>query len=157
MTSFLTQIIHPAMCKSSSLIFVLLFAFLFKLEVYSHRLVGVILLIFCGVLLMVATETHFVVSGLALVLSASALGGLRWSLTQLLLKDKKMGMDNPAATIFWLAPVMGFTLATISVVLDNWAAVFRSPFFRDLHSIVNTAFFLIAPGVVAFCMVLSEF
>jgi len=145
------------MCKSSSLIFVLLFAFLFKLEVYSFRLVGVIMLIFSGVLLMVATETHFVLSGLLLVLSASAFGGLRWSLTQILLKNRKMGMDNPAATIYWLAPVMGLTLATISVVVDNWVAVFRSRFFLDLPTTLHTAIFLVSPGVVAFLMVLSEY
>jgi len=106
---------------------------------------------------MVATETHFVLSGLLLVLTASAFGGLRWSLTQLLLKNRKMGMDNPAATIYWLAPVMGLTLATISAVVDNWAEVFRSRFFADFPTTINTAFFLIAPGVVAFCMVVSEF
>ncbi|THH18176.1 hypothetical protein EW146_g2767 [Bondarzewia mesenterica] len=117
------------MCKSSSLIFVLLFAFLFRLETFSYRLVGVIFLILIGVLLMVATQTHFVLSGLILVLSASAAGGLRWSLTQLLLKNKKMGLDNPAATIFWLSPVMGLTLAIISAVMDSWTTLFKSHFF----------------------------
>jgi len=145
------------MCKSSSLVFVLLFAFLFKLEVFSLRLVGVITLIFGGVLLMVATETHFVLSGFMLVLSASALGGLRWSLTQLLLKNKKMGMDNPAATIYWLAPIMGLTLATISIVFDDWVTIFHSKFFADISTTLSTALFLISPGVVAFLMVLSEF
>jgi solute carrier family 35 protein C2 len=145
------------MCKSSQLIFVLLFAFLFRLETFSLRLIGVIFLIFSGVLLMVATETHFVLSGLLLVLSASALGGLRWSLTQLLLKNRKMGMDNPAATIYWLAPASGLTLAIISAAWDNWAAIFRSKFFDGLAVTLNTTLYLIAPGVVAFAMVLSEF
>ena len=145
------------MCKSSSLIFVLLFAFLFRLETFSYRLVGVILLIFGGVLLMVATETHFVLSGLILVLSASACGGLRWSLTQLLLKNKKMGMDNPAATIYWLAPVMGISLAIISATLDHWTEIFTSQFFSGMVTTMQTMFFLIAPGIVAFCMVMSEF
>jgi solute carrier family 35 protein C2 len=145
------------MCKSSSLIFVLLFAFLFRLETFSLRLIAVIFLIFSGVLLMVATETHFVMSGLILVLSASALGGFRWSLTQLLLKNKKMGLDNPAATVYWLTPIMGLTLAIISVVVDNWASIFRSAFFASVGISLKTALFLIAPGVLAFCMVLSEF
>ncbi|KAF7982004.1 hypothetical protein HWV62_30851 [Athelia sp. TMB] len=145
------------MCKSSSLIFVLGFAFLLRLETFSYRLVGVIFLIFSGVVLMVATETHFVLSGLILVLSASALGGLRWSLSQILLKDKKMGMDNPAATIFWLAPVMGVTLAIISLFIDGWMDVFRSDFFADFWKAMNTMLFLLAPGVVAFCMLMSEF
>ncbi|KAM6502443.1 Triose-phosphate Transporter family domain containing protein [Amanita muscaria] len=145
------------MCKSSSLIFVLLFAFVFRLEVFSWRLVAVIFLIFSGVLLMVATETHFVLHGFLLVIGASALGGFRWSLTQLLLRDNKMGFNNPAATVFWLSPIMGATLALFSMILEGWAEMFKSKFFSGLGATLETCFFLTAPGVVAFCMVLSEF
>lgn len=145
------------MCKSSSLIFVLFFAFIFKLEVFSWRLIGVIFLIFSGVVLMVATETHFLLEGLILVLSASALGGLRWTLTQVLLKNKKMGLDNPAATIFWLSPAMGAVLAVVSVTVEHWRSLFGSDFFRGLLKTSETVFYLTAPGILAFCMVLSEF
>ncbi len=145
------------MCKSSSLVFVLLFAFLFRLEIFSFRLIAVIALIVAGVVLMVATQTHFVLSGFILVISASALGGLRWSLTQLLLKSKNMGMDNPAATIFWLAPIMGLSLAVVSMFIDSWPQIFRSHFFVGLSQTSQTLFFLTAPGFVAFFMVLSEF
>ncbi|KAJ7209628.1 triose-phosphate transporter family-domain-containing protein, partial [Mycena pura] len=144
------------MVKSSSLIFVLIFAFLFRLEKFSIRLVGVIFLIFAGVLLMVATETDFVLFGFLLVISASALGGFRWALTQMLLKNKKMGMDNPVSTIFWLAPVMGITLGTISFIVDDWAALSKTDFFVGTKTL-RTVFFLTMPGIVAFCMVLSEF
>ncbi|KAK2467852.1 hypothetical protein APHAL10511_000147 [Amanita phalloides] len=145
------------MCKSSSLIFVLLFAFLFRLEIFSWRLVAVICLIFSGIILMVATETHFVLNGFILVISASALGGLRWSLTQLLLRSKKMGFDSPAATIFWLAPIMGFTLGIISMLVEHWGDLFKSKFFSGLGSTLETSIYLTAPGIVAFCMVISEF
>ncbi|EIW82634.1 TPT-domain-containing protein [Coniophora puteana RWD-64-598 SS2] len=144
------------MCKSSSLIFVLLFAFMFRLEAFSYRLVGVILLICGGVLLMVASETSFQLFGFILVITASACSGLRWSLTHLLLKNKDMGMDNPAATVFWLAPVMGVSLAIISVFWESWSEIFAPPFLSG-DSSFSTLFFLVAPGVVAFCMVLSEF
>lgn len=144
------------MCKSSSLIFVLAFAFLFRLETFSFRLIGVIFLIFCGVLLMVATESHFVLGGFILVVSASALSGLRWSLTHLLLKNKQLGMDNPAATLFWLSPTMGFTLAVISLFIESWPTIFRN-YFGSFGDAIKTTFFLISPGIVAFCMVLSEF
>ena len=144
------------MVKSSSLIFVLIFAFLFRLEVFSLRLVGVIILIVAGVLLMVATETHFVLGGFMLVLSGSALGGLRWSLTQVLLKDKRLGVDNPVATIFWLAPIMGAILLVVSAMLDRWSELIGSPFFESLSATLETCFFLTAPGFLAFCMILSE-
>ncbi|KAG6866668.1 hypothetical protein C0991_000778 [Blastosporella zonata] len=138
------------MCKSSSLIFVLLFAFLFRLETFSWRLVGVIFLIFSGVLLMVATETKFVLEGLVLVLSASAFGGLRWSLTQLLLRNRKMGLDNPSATIYWLAPSMGVTLALISIIVESWISIFRSSFFATLGKSLQTSIYLASPGWVIF-------
>jgi solute carrier family 35, member C2 len=145
------------MVKSSSLVFVLFFAFLFKLETFSLRLVGVVMLIVAGVLLMVATETHFVLGGFILVLSASALGGLRWALTQRLLRSKDMGLENPAATLFWLTPVMATFLFFLSVVVERWWAMFDSKFFDGVGATLHTVFFLGAPGVIAFCMVLSEF
>ena len=145
-----------AMVKSSSLLFVLAFAFWFRLEVFSLRLVGVITLIFAGVILMVATETHFALSGFLLVLAGTAFGGMRWALTQVLLKDRKLGMDNPAATIFWLAPIMGITLSIVSAVLDRWSELIGSRFFDSFGSTLRTCFFLTVPGLLAFCMILSE-
>ena len=146
----------PAMCKSSSLIFVLLFAFLFRLEIFSWRLVFVITLISAGVVLMVATETAFHLAGMVMVFSASALGGLRWSLTQILLKKRNMGMDTPVATVYWLAPVMGFTLALVSMVVEGWGNVFRLPVWAP-DRIARTLGLIAAPGTLAFAMVLSEY
>jgi len=127
------------------------------LEIFSWHLVAVIFLIFSGILLMVATQTHFILNGFIIVISASALGGLRWSLTQLLLRDKKMGFNNPAATVFWLAPIMGITLAIVSIFIERWDELFRTKFFSSLGTILETSLYLAAPGVIAFCMVLSEF
>lgn len=52
-----------AMCKSSTLAFVLIFAFLFKLEKPRLKLIAIIVIITAGVLLMVSDETDFVVAG----------------------------------------------------------------------------------------------
>ena len=150
----------PAMVKNSSLIFVLIFAFLFRLEVFSLRLIGVIFLILFGVILMVATETSFSLPGFLLVISASASGGLRWSLTQLLLrKDRKhsMGLDTPPAALFWMAPVMGITLGCLSMMVEGWMSVFSSKFFDGFTTSVMTGLYILMPGTLAFCMVISEF
>jgi solute carrier family 35 protein C2 len=144
------------MCKSSSLIFVLLFAFLFRIEIFSWRLVFVITLISAGVVLMVATETAFHLTGMLMVFSASALGGLRWSLTQILLRRREMGMDTPVATVYWLAPTMGLTLAFVSIVIEGWGNVFRLPVWAP-ERIVRTLGLITAPGGLAFAMVLSEY
>ena len=65
-------------------------------------------------------------------------------------------MDNPAATIFWLAPIMGLSLTVVSLALDRWSELIGSPFFDSLGSSLRTCFFLTVPGVLAFCMILSE-
>lgn len=148
------------MCKSSSLVFVLLFAFMFRLESFSWRLVSVMFLIFVGVVLMVATETQFVFGGMILVLTASAFGGLRWALTQKLLVGKhgrEMGMDSPASSVYWLAPSMGLSLAVLSMIIEGWVTLFHSKFFNGFEATLKTAMFVVTPGAVAFTMVLSEF
>lgn len=146
------------MCKSSSLAFVLLFAFLFRLETPSWRLVGIILIITAGVILMVSTETQFDFVGMIQVLSASALGGLRWSLTQMLLHKESMGMGNPIATLFWLAPIMGATLAFCSIVFDGWSNVFsHEEFWGSLGRTLRTCLSITLPGVLAFLMNITEF
>lgn len=161
--SLLVVLISPpttsftAMCKSSSLVFVLAFAFFFRLETFSLRLIGVIILISSGVLLMVTTETHFVVGGFIIVLSASALGGLRWSLTQMLLRDKRSGMSNPVATIFWLAPAMGLTMAIVSLFVESWRELPGSRFLDGPGATLQTVGLLVLPGIVAFFMVLTEY
>lgn len=151
------------MCKSSSLIFVLLFAFIFKLETFSLRLILVILLIFAGVVLMVASETAFSLLGMFLVILASSAGGLRWALTQLLLvgpAGKRMGMDTPASSIFWLAPTMAVSLAVLSFIIEGWGNIFwgsGARFWDGFGVTLRTLLYVVSPGVLAFVMVMSEF
>ncbi|KAJ9101762.1 hypothetical protein QFC21_003101 [Naganishia friedmannii] len=144
------------MCKSSSLIFVLGFAFLFKLEAYSLRLVFVIGFITFGVFLMVFNATTVSIPGIVMVFSASALGGLRWALTQLVMHKTEMGMSNPFATIFWLTPVMAVTLAFVSIVFEGWFNVFGSDHFSGWKALHTTGL-IIFPGALAFSMVASEY
>jgi solute carrier family 35, member C2 len=54
---------YLALCKSSTLAFVLVFAFFFNLEKPGIKLIAVIATITVGVILMVATETEFVLTG----------------------------------------------------------------------------------------------
>merc|ERR1711939_621774 len=61
------------MCKSSSLAFVLLFAFLFRLEIPSWRLVAIIFTMTVGVIMMVAGEVDFSILGFILVIVFASL------------------------------------------------------------------------------------
>lgn len=147
------------MCKSSNLAFVLFFAFIFGLEVIRWSLIGIISLITVGVVMMVAAETKFVLVGAVQVLSASALGGLRWALTQMLLDRDEMGMNNPIATIFWLSPVMGLCLILLSAMFESWHTIFsgNSGYFDTLEHAAKTMGLIAVPGFLAFGMNLAEF
>ncbi|CED84726.1 tpt-domain-containing protein [Phaffia rhodozyma] len=144
------------MCKSSSLIFVLFFAFLFHLERFSWKLILVITLITTGVILMAFNTTAVSLPGILMVLTASVLGGLRWALTHTLMIKKELGMSNPFATIFWISPVMAIALGFVSLIQDGWGEVFGSEFFEP-GRVLFTILVIIFPGFLAFAMVASEY
>ncbi|KAF9989898.1 Triose-phosphate Transporter [Mortierella antarctica] len=148
------------MCKSSSLAFVLLFAFAFKLERPTWTLAGVIGVICVGLFMMVMSEVDFVLIGFIQVMLASVLGGLRWSLTQLLLErtDTKTGsLANPISTIFFLSPIMGVCLCVVAGMFEGFGNIFRSEFFQTVGSSLGTLGLLFLGGIFAFAMVLAEF
>lgn len=145
------------MCKSSSLAFVLLFAFAFKLEKITWKLVGIIGIMSVGVVLMVASEAQFVVVGFMLVITASALSGVRWSLTQMLLL-RNPATANPFSSIFFLAPCMFFSILAIAIPVEGFGPLIeRCGELRESHGIVQAFGLLLFPGVIAFLMVASEF
>lgn len=91
---------------------------------------------------------------------ASVLGGLRWSLTQLLLErtDTKSGsLANPISTIFFLSPIMGICLCIVAGVFEGFGTIFSSEFFQTFQSGLFTLGLLFLGGIFAFMMVLAEF
>ncbi|KAH8881244.1 TPT-domain-containing protein [Thozetella sp. PMI_491] len=145
------------MCKSSSLAFVLLFAFVFRLETPTWRLVGIIATLTLGVVMMVAGEVEFKLGGFLLVISAAFFSGFRWGLTQILLL-RNPATSNPFSSIFFLAPVMFVTLLAIAIPSEG--------FFEMLDGLntlmgefgpVLTPMLILFPGTIAFAMTASEF
>ncbi|GFH23436.1 TPT domain-containing protein [Haematococcus lacustris] len=73
------------MCKSTVPVYLLLFAFLWRIEKPSWELAAVVAIICSGLVLLVEGESSFNAIGFALVMTASCLAGLRFTLTQVLL------------------------------------------------------------------------
>lgn len=148
------------MVKSSGLAWVLFFGIIFKLEVPSRQLIGIIGVMSIGVIMMVAGEAHFVVSGFLLVLGAAMFSGLRWSLTQMLLRGTSSRAINthhdPLRTIMYLSPVMGLSLLIMGGILEGYSNAAHSPLWKQ-EGIFMGLIILITPGLLAFCMTLSEF
>lgn len=145
------------MCKSSVLGFVLLFAILFRLEKPSWRLGGIIGVMTVGVVLMVAGETAFNALGFTLLMIASLSSGLRWSLTQMLLR-RTPATSNPFSTLFFLTPVMFLTLFIIAIPAEGFGALHDGfLLLAETKGLFMGILILLFPGVLAFCMTSAEF
>lgn len=144
------------MCKSSSLAFVLIFAFLFRLEVPTWRLVAIIGTMTLGVVLMVSGEVEFKVGGFVLVISAAFFSGFRWALTQIMLL-RNPATSNPFSSIFFLAPVMFLVLIVIAIPVEGFPALFEGLQILFQEWGLVTPLFLLFPGCIAFLMTACEF
>ncbi|KAI1399355.1 TPT-domain-containing protein [Hypoxylon fuscum] len=145
------------MCKSSSLAFVLIFAFLFRLETPTWRLVAIIATMTGGVVMMVAGEVEFQLGGFILVISAAFFSGFRWGLTQILLL-RNPATSNPFSSIFFLAPVMFFTLLIIAVPVEGFFELIEGlKVLSNEWGAVRAPLILLFPGTIAFLMTASEF
>ncbi|KAF2088637.1 TPT-domain-containing protein [Saccharata proteae CBS 121410] len=145
------------MCKSSVLGFVLIFAFLFRLEKPSWKLGGIIVFMTIGVVMMVAGETAFNVLGFILIMSSALSSGFRWSLTQILLL-RNPATSNPFSSIFFLAPVMFLSLLVIALPVEGPVQLIQG--LKDLTAArgnVMGILILLFPGCLAFLMTASEF
>ncbi|KAF8944944.1 Triose-phosphate Transporter [Haplosporangium gracile] len=146
------------MIKSSTPIWVLIFAFIFRLEKPRLSLILIIGVIVVGVVLTVAGETQFDMTGFVLVLLAAVMSGLRWSLTQMLLQKDQLGMDNPVATLYYISPIMFILMSILSLVIEDPFVQFSSSaFFQDFRTGVLTLVMAGGGGFLAFAMTVAEF
>lgn len=153
------------MLKASSLMFVLLFGLLFRLEKFHWRLLVIVLIMTGSVVMMVKEPQNSGLQalsqdknnkfGILLVLGASVMSGLRWSFTQILLKHNDY-TNNSISTIFYISPSMCLTLFTFGLGFEGWSNFTASPIW-EFKGIFGTILLMIIPGVLAFMMTLCEF
>ncbi|XP_021094679.1 solute carrier family 35 member C2 isoform X3 [Heterocephalus glaber] len=147
------------MTKSSAVLFILIFSLIFKLEELRAALVLVVLLIAGGLFMFTYKSTQFNVEGFALVLAASFIGGIRWTLTQMLLQKAELGLQNPIDTMFHLQPLMFLGLFPLFAVfeglhLSTSEKIFR---FQDTGLLLRVLGSLFLGGILAFGLGFSEF
>ncbi|XP_022968905.1 probable sugar phosphate/phosphate translocator At1g06470 [Cucurbita maxima] len=151
------SVTFATMCKSGSPIFLLLFAFAFRLEAPSFKLSGIILIISVGILLTVAKETEFELWGFIFVMLASVMSGFRWSMTQILLQREAYGLKNPFTLMSYVTPVMAIVTLMLSLGLDPWKEFASNGYFNSIWHVTRSSLLMLFGGALAFCMVLTEY
>ncbi|SGZ46827.1 CIC11C00000000062 [Sungouiella intermedia] len=150
------------MLKTSSLIFVLIFGLLFRLEVFNWRLVVIVIVMSGSVIMMtrpsdsanMVDDDHQPI-GIVLILAASMVLGLRWSFTQLLLKKNEY-TKHPMLTIFYISPFMTLVLLVFALFVEGWDEFMTLPIW-EVKGNWGTIGLMIVPGFLAFMMTLCEF
>ncbi|KAK9915304.1 hypothetical protein WJX75_007302 [Coccomyxa subellipsoidea] len=150
------------MCKSTTPVFLLGFCFLWGIERPSWNLALVVVIISFGLGLLVAGETDFNLAGFVIVMVASALSGLRWTITQVLLQGNDAhgtgASGGPVEVLLALMPVMSVTVAILSLVIERlWIVLPGSPYFDSIQSLASTTMLMLFGGTIAFFMVWTEF
>ncbi|XP_074928239.1 solute carrier family 35 member C2 isoform X1 [Chelonoidis abingdonii] len=147
------------MTKSSAILFILLFSLIFKLEELRMALVLVVLLIAGGLFMFTYESTQFNMEGFALVLGASFLGGIRWTLTQMLMQKAELGLQNPIDTMFHLQPLMFLGLFPLFAVFEGLPLSTSEKLFRfhEAGLLLNVVGKLSLGGFLAFGLGFSEF
>ncbi|NXN15501.1 S35C2 protein, partial [Indicator maculatus] len=147
------------MTKSSAILFIVLFSLLFKLEEARLTLLLVVLLIAAGLFMFTYKSTQFSTQGFMLVLCASFLGGIRWTLMQLLMQKAELGLQNPIDTMFHLQPLMFLGLFPLFVVFEGLPLSVSEKLFRfhEAGMLLSLVGKLFLGGILAFGLGFSEF
>ncbi|XP_078169733.1 nucleotide/sugar transporter family protein [Carex rostrata] len=151
------SVTFATMCKSASPIFLLLFAFAFRLESPSAKLLGIIVIISLGVLLTVAKEAEFEFWGFVFVMMAAVMSGFRWSMTQILLQKEAYGLKDPITLMSYVTPIMAVATFIGSLLMDPWHKFDTNMYFDNPWHVARSCLLMLIGGTLAFFMVLIEY
>uniref|UniRef100_A0A667ZD79 Solute carrier family 35 member C2 n=1 Tax=Myripristis murdjan TaxID=586833 RepID=A0A667ZD79_9TELE len=147
------------MTKSSAVLFILFFSLVFKLEEPNPFLILVVVLISVGLFMVTFKSTQFNLEGFIMVLLASFIGGIRWTLTQVLMQKAELGLQNPIDTMYHLQPLMFLGLFPLFLFNEGLSLSTSEKLFRvsELSTLLYSLFTLSIGGILAFGLGFSEF
>eukprot|EP00126_Sphaerothecum_destruens_P015623 Sdes_comp9655_c0_seq1m1151 len=147
------------MLKSSTVVFMGIFAVVFGIEKFRFRLFFILLMISCGICMAVYSKVEFDLLGVVLCVCASLLSAFRWILTQILMQKKSLKLDHPVDLLYFVSPLMGLSLLPVAASLEGFSLFESALFFgAPSFSVTLTTFFLILFGAwLAFIMIHMEF
>lgn len=147
------------MTKSSAVLFILFFSLVFRLEKLRAALILVVLLIAGGLFMFTYESTQFNSEGFILVLIASFIGGIRWTLTQIITQHAELGLQNPVDTMYHLQPLMFLGLVPLFLYNEGLGLCTTDKLFRydEAKHLLNVIVTLAGGGILAFGLGYSEF
>ncbi|KRT81055.1 hypothetical protein AMK59_5179, partial [Oryctes borbonicus] len=146
------------MTKSTTIVFILGFAILFKLEKKAWSLCFTVVMISLGLVLFTYKSTQFNILGFILLLIASISSGLRWTCIQLLLQRSKLGLRDPVDMIYFMQPWMFASLLPFALWIEGPRVIEKSALFstEDYEAYLLLLIKVLVGAFIAFFMEISE-
>jgi len=140
------------MSKSTCIIFILIFSIFLGLETLRLSLVFVVLLISSGLFMYTYSSTQFNLEGFIMVMLASVMGGLRWTIAQLVMQKKEIGLANPIDMIYHIQPWMIIGLIPLVIPFEGAKLATSTLVFRyhDITTLLQTIGQVLAGSILAF-------
>lgn len=107
------------MTKSTTIVFILIFAILLKLEKKSWSLMMIVVMISSGLCMFTYKSTNFNALGFGFLIFASLCSGIRWSFAQLVMQKSKLGLHNPIDMIYFMQPWMLLSIVPFTIAFEG--------------------------------------
>lgn len=147
------------MTKSTTIIFILIFAIMLGLEKKSWLLLMIVVMISGGLCMFTYKSTQFDLFGFCLILFAAFMSGFRWSLAQLIMQKSKLGLHNPVDMVYHMQPWMLLSIIPVTIIFEGRKIVENSVLIDNLQNdiVIEWVMKLSIGAFIAFIMELSEF
>ncbi|CAM9259965.1 unnamed protein product [Choristocarpus tenellus] len=140
--------------KSGSVIWIALWAIVFKFEVATPKLCGLVGFMSIGLLLASWGEAEFSILGMFLVLGASCLSGLRWGLVQLL-QGIEPSCNDALLVLYYISPSSAILASPLSL-FDIFEEGVKGLYLDDAGALVEVLGIVAALGLISFFLIFAE-
>ncbi|XP_037037482.1 solute carrier family 35 member C2 [Bradysia coprophila] len=147
------------MTKSTTIVFILIFAILLKLEKKSWSLMMIVVMISMGLFMFTYKSTNFNALGFSFLIFASLCSGIRWSFAQLVMQKSKLGLHNPIDMIYYMQPWMLLSIVPFTIGFEG-QRIYEASMTLSTVPIADVRYLaiqLVFGAFIAFAMELSEF
>ncbi|KAI6182962.1 TPT domain-containing protein [Aphelenchoides bicaudatus] len=148
------------MAKSSSILFIVGFSLLLRLERWRPSLGVAATFIAFGLVLFTWRAEHLDVRGLSLVELAAFCTGIRWTVSQLIMQgdDQPSPLRNPLDMVAHVQPWMFLTILPVVIVVEGQEiSVTSVTSFKETYQPMLVLILVLFGGVLAFLMEMSEY
>lgn len=140
-----------SMVKASDPLWIIIFAFVFRLEKMTCNLILVGFLITAGEILVAFGEVEFDTIGFLVVLVAMICSGIRWALIQLKVQNLDPPLSGPMTTMRLISCSMFFSMLLMSLIFEQpWRKLgsSNSDYFSNFDNSIRTILMALLGGVL---------